>query len=112
MNKAESIRESEIDRLFARCPEFGDRERMLITGASLRIVSKLLHSAVVKLRERAGSSQAEADEIAHSSTSCSTYGPRSRRDAPDVNGPPRPTARAAAREKSGSSVQGPATRDY
>jgi len=56
VNKAEAIRSSEIERLFARCPHLGDRERMLITGASLRIVSKLLHNAVVKLRERAGAS--------------------------------------------------------
>ncbi|MDQ2907807.1 MAG: glutamyl-tRNA reductase [Candidatus Eremiobacteraeota bacterium] len=64
VNKAEAIREGEIARLFARCPELGDRERMLITGASLRIVSKLLHNAVVKLRDRAGSSHGEGREIA------------------------------------------------
>ncbi len=64
INKAETIRSSEIERLFARCPELGDRERMLITGASLRIVSKLLHNAVVKLRERAGTSGGEALTLA------------------------------------------------
>ncbi|MBC5800133.1 MAG: glutamyl-tRNA reductase [Candidatus Eremiobacteraeota bacterium] len=58
--KAETIRSGEIERLFARCPELTDRERMLITGATLRIVSKLLHNAVVKLRERAGTSDGEA----------------------------------------------------
>ena len=51
--KAESIRDAEIERLFARCPGLGERERTLITGASLSIVSKLLHSAIARLRERA-----------------------------------------------------------
>ena len=60
MQKAEAIRDSEIERLFARCPELSERERMLVTGASLTIVSKLLHSAVTKLRDRATQNQAEA----------------------------------------------------
>jgi glutamyl-tRNA reductase len=60
VQKAESIREGEIERLFARCPELSERERMLITGASLTIVSKLLHSAVTKLRDRASQNEAEA----------------------------------------------------
>ena len=42
VQKAESIREGEIERLFARCAELTERERMLITGASLTIISKLL----------------------------------------------------------------------
>jgi glutamyl-tRNA reductase len=60
VQKAETIRESEIERLFARCPDLSVRERMLITGASLTIISKLLHSVVTKLRERAMSNHAEA----------------------------------------------------
>lgn len=60
VQKAEAIRDSEIERLFARCPELSERERMLVTGASLTIVSKLLHSAVTKLRDRATQNQAEA----------------------------------------------------
>ena len=64
VQKAESIRESEIERLFARCPELTERERMLITGASLTIISKLLHGAVTNLRERASTNSAEAITIA------------------------------------------------
>jgi glutamyl-tRNA reductase len=58
--KAEAIRESEIERLFSRCPELTDRERMLITGTSLTIISKLLHTAVVKIRDKAVENRAEA----------------------------------------------------
>ncbi len=58
--KAELIRESEVERLFSRCPELSDRERMLITGTSLTIISKLLHTAVVKIRDKAVENRAEA----------------------------------------------------
>jgi glutamyl-tRNA reductase len=51
--KAESIRESEIERLLARCPGLSEREQMLVTGMSMRIISKLLHSAYSKIRDRA-----------------------------------------------------------
>jgi len=64
VQKAETIRENEIERLFARCPDLSERERMLITGASLTIISKLLHSVVTKLRERATSNHAEAITLA------------------------------------------------
>ncbi len=60
VEKAEAIRETEIARLFSRCPELTDRERMLITGASLKVVSRLLHTAVTKIRERAVENEAEA----------------------------------------------------
>ncbi len=53
--KAEAIRAAELERLFARCPELDERERMLVTGMSLTIVSKLLHSAIMKIREKATS---------------------------------------------------------
>ena len=58
--KAEAIRDAEAERLFARCPELSDRERMLITGMSLTIVSKLLHSAVARIRHSASGDRAEA----------------------------------------------------
>ena len=51
--KAEAIRDTELERVFARCPELTDRERMLITGMSLTVVSKLLHSAYAKIRDNA-----------------------------------------------------------
>ena len=60
VERAESIRERELERLFARCPELSEREKMLVTGMSMTIVSKLLHSAVTKIRERALVNRAEA----------------------------------------------------
>jgi glutamyl-tRNA reductase len=64
VEKAEAIRQAEIDRLFGRCPELSDREKMLITGASLTIVSKMLHGVVTKLRQRAAGDRAEAVALA------------------------------------------------
>jgi glutamyl-tRNA reductase len=51
--KAESIREAEVERLFARCAHLDARDRMLITGMSLTVISKLLHSAFAKIRANA-----------------------------------------------------------
>jgi glutamyl-tRNA reductase len=48
--RAEQIRENELARLFARCPQLGERERMLITGASLTMLSKLLHPAFATMQ--------------------------------------------------------------
>jgi len=53
VDRAEAVREAELAKLFARCPELGEREKMLVTGMSLTIVSKLLHSAVTKIRDKA-----------------------------------------------------------
>ncbi len=58
--KAEAIRVAELERLFSRCTEFTEREKMLITGMSMTVVSKLLHSVVVKIREKATTNHAEA----------------------------------------------------
>ncbi len=58
--KAEAIRAQELERLIARCPDLTERERMLITGMSMTIVSTLLHSAVVRIREKATVNHAEA----------------------------------------------------
>ncbi len=60
VSKAEAIRAAELERLFARCPELSERERMLVTGMSLTIVSKLLHSAITKIRDKAVENRAEA----------------------------------------------------
>ncbi|MHB8432725.1 MAG: glutamyl-tRNA reductase [Candidatus Tyrphobacter sp.] len=57
--KAESIRVAELDRLFLRCPELSERERALVTGMSMTIVSKLLHSAISNIREKATANDAE-----------------------------------------------------
>ena len=48
--KAEALREAEIARLFQRCPELDERQRMLVTGLSMRIISKLLHPAISSIR--------------------------------------------------------------
>ena len=58
--KAEAIRAAELERLFARLPELTERQRMLVTGSSLTIVSKLLHSAIVRIRDKAVENRAEA----------------------------------------------------
>ena len=58
--KADHIREREIERLFQRLPQLGERERSLIVGASMTIVSKLLHGALVRIRERAVTDQQTA----------------------------------------------------
>jgi glutamyl-tRNA reductase len=58
--KAETIRMSELERLFARCPDLSEREKMLVTGMSMTVMSKFLHSVVTKIREKATSNHAEA----------------------------------------------------
>ncbi len=58
--KAEAIREAEVERLLARCPELSDREKMLVVGMSMTVVSKLLHSAVQKIRAAALADRGEA----------------------------------------------------
>jgi glutamyl-tRNA reductase len=58
--KAEAMREREVRRLFARCPELNERQRTLIVGTSMTIVSKLLHSAILKIRDKAGVDRAAA----------------------------------------------------
>ncbi|HXO16899.1 MAG TPA: glutamyl-tRNA reductase, partial [Candidatus Dormibacteraeota bacterium] len=58
--KAEAIRVAELERLLARCPHLDERERMLVTGMTLTIVSKLLHSAILRIREQATLDHPEA----------------------------------------------------
>lgn len=58
--KAEQIREAELEKLFARCPELTERQRMLITGTSMTMYSKLLHTAITKIRDKAIVNRAEA----------------------------------------------------
>ena len=61
--KAETIRMAELERLFARCPDLSEREKMLITGMSMTIISKLLHTVVTKIRDKAVTNHSEA--LAH-----------------------------------------------
>jgi len=65
VQRAEQLREDELERLFARCPELTERERMLITGMSLTIISKLLHNAITNIRQKAIVNRAEALTDAH-----------------------------------------------
>jgi glutamyl-tRNA reductase len=58
--KAGSIREAELEKLFARIPDLTERERSLIAGMSKTVVSKLLHSAIVRIRDKAVENGAEA----------------------------------------------------
>jgi glutamyl-tRNA reductase len=60
--KAESIRTAELERLFSRCPALSEREKMLITGMSMTIISKLLHTVVTKIRDKAVSNHSDAIE--------------------------------------------------
>jgi glutamyl-tRNA reductase len=48
--RAELLREAEIARLFARCPDLSERERRAIIGASKRMFSQLLHAPFAKIR--------------------------------------------------------------
>ncbi|MGA8532527.1 MAG: glutamyl-tRNA reductase [Candidatus Tumulicola sp.] len=58
--KAEAVRTAELQRLFARCPDLTERERLLVGGMTTAIVSKLLHSVIVKIRATATIDQAQA----------------------------------------------------
>lgn len=60
--KAEAIRTAELERLFLRCPALSEREKMLITGMSMTIISKLLHTVVTKIRDKAVANHSEALE--------------------------------------------------
>jgi len=64
VDRAEAIRAGELERLFALCPELSEREKMRVTGMSLTIVSKLLHSAVTKIRDKALVNRDEALTLA------------------------------------------------
>jgi glutamyl-tRNA reductase len=57
--KAESIRSAEVERVLGRCPGLSERERILIAGMSLTIVSRLLHSVITKIRDDASAEAAE-----------------------------------------------------
>ncbi|MGH7715095.1 MAG: glutamyl-tRNA reductase, partial [Vulcanimicrobiaceae bacterium] len=62
--KADTIREAELERLFTRCPELSERERMLIKGMSMTIISRLLHHPIMRIREKAISDETEAQHHA------------------------------------------------
>jgi glutamyl-tRNA reductase len=60
VQRAEAIRESELHRLLARCPELSDRERVLIAAMSTALIQRLLHGAISKICEKAAIDRAQA----------------------------------------------------
>ncbi|MBV8116436.1 MAG: glutamyl-tRNA reductase, partial [Candidatus Eremiobacteraeota bacterium] len=58
--KAEAVRASEVERLFSRCPDLTERERLLVSGMASAIVAKLLHSVILKIRATATIDRATA----------------------------------------------------
>lgn len=58
--KSERIRAAELERLFSRCPNLTERDKMLITGMSMTIISKLLHTVVTKIRDKTINNHSEA----------------------------------------------------
>lgn len=58
--KAEAVRDAELDKLFARCPDLSERERLLVERMATSIVSKLLHSVILKIREKAAQDSGQA----------------------------------------------------
>jgi glutamyl-tRNA reductase len=59
--RAEQIRLGEIERLFARHPEFDEQQRNAIAQASVSIINKLLHGPVTKLRETIADTSEDVD---------------------------------------------------
>lgn len=54
-SKADQVIETELQRLTARLPELGDRERAEVDQAVRRVVEKLLHAPTVRVKELAES---------------------------------------------------------
>ncbi len=49
---AETVREHEVRRLFARCPGLSERERALIVAMSAALIGSLLHGAISKIHDK------------------------------------------------------------
>lgn len=50
--KAESIRQSELDKALSKLSHLSDRDRNIINALSVAIVSKMLHLPITRLKER------------------------------------------------------------
>ena len=59
--RAERIRTTEIEKLFASRPELDETQRAAIVQASIGIINKLLHEPLTKLRETAASATQAGD---------------------------------------------------
>ncbi len=57
--KAEEIRQAELQRLFNRLPRLTEREREIIAGTTALIVNKILNDPTVRVKEFAGSEDAD-----------------------------------------------------
>jgi len=49
--KAEAIKKEEVEKLFNRLPEIGEKEKKAIEGMASSIINKLVHAPTVALRE-------------------------------------------------------------
>lgn len=58
--RAEAVRENEVRRLFARCPELTERERAFIAAMSAALIGQLLHGAISKIHEKDAFDREEA----------------------------------------------------
>lgn len=61
--RAEQLRDEELARLFARCPELSARERRLVAGAAKRMFSRLLHAPFANIRGTAASDMPAALQL-------------------------------------------------
>jgi|GEM_PF-5718797 glutamyl-tRNA reductase len=53
VQRADAIRASEVQRLFGRCPELSEKERVLIAAMSSALIGRLLHGAISKICDKA-----------------------------------------------------------
>jgi glutamyl-tRNA reductase len=58
-SRADKLRQTELDHLLSRLPELSERDRMLLEKFSQRLVNKLLHEPLLKLKEQS----AELDAV-------------------------------------------------
>lgn len=55
--RADRVRQAELDHLLSRLPELSERDRQLLDRFSQRLVNKLLHEPLLRLKEQAGESE-------------------------------------------------------
>jgi glutamyl-tRNA reductase len=62
--RADEIRVAELEKLFARNPDLGERQREAIRATSVSIINKLLHVPLTRLRETVAEQPDVASEAA------------------------------------------------
>jgi len=65
VQRSEAVREDELRRLLARCPQLTGRERTRIAAMSVALVRQLLNGAIAKLSDKAEVDCAQAQRDAH-----------------------------------------------